>query len=177
LISGRRRPSVLPARGSGRRRGVVKRRRIGAAVALIGIAALAAGAIEIASDSGGGSARTALDKATFIGRADAICAERYPEIAAYYRLALADADAGRAAAARSASHRVETAARRLIDGLGALGSPTDGAASVTTMLREYRQLFGDAIANTPASNAAAGVLRARIAASAARFGFRVCGRR
>jgi hypothetical protein len=148
-----------------------------AVVGLIGIAALAAGAVEIASDSGGSSARTALDTATFIERADAICAERSPEIETYYRLALADADAGRRAAARSATRRVETAARRLIDGIEALGPPAAGAGAVTTLLREYRQLFAAAIENTPASNAAAGVLRAKIATNAGRFGFRVCGRR
>jgi hypothetical protein len=152
-------------------------RRIIALTALLGIAALAAAAVEIASDAGPGRAtRTALDKAAFIGRADAICAQRIPEIGVYYRTALADESAGRTAAARVASRRFQAAARRMIDGIEALGAPADGAGAVTTLVSEYRRLFADAIADTQASNADADVLRAKIASAAAAFGFRVCGR-
>jgi hypothetical protein len=143
---------------------------------VLGIAALAVGAAVIASDSGGGATRTRLAKAAFIDRADAICAERFPEAAAYYRIALADEYADRAAAARKAIRRLETASRRLIDGIEALGPPAAGAGTVATLLAEYRRLFADAVANTPASNADANGLRAEIASNAARFGFRVCGR-
>jgi ABC-type transporter Mla subunit MlaD len=147
-----------------------------AVVASVAIAVLAAGGAVIASDAGGGATQPTLDKPAFIDRADAICAQRYPEVVAYYRNALADEDAGRVAPARSAIRHLETAARRLVHGIEALGPPATGAATVTTLLGDYRQLFADAVENTPASNAAANTLRTEIADTAARFGFRVCGR-
>jgi len=149
-------------------------------IALVGIAAIAAGAYEIAASSKGGSSSStsrppALSKAAFIHTADAICARLNPVVEANYRTALADESNGDFAGARRAIARLEAAAGRLIDGITALGPPAEGADTVTALLSEYTQLVNDAVANTAESNAAAATLQTQIASQAAQFGFRVCG--
>lgn len=152
-------------------------------IALVGVAAIAVGVIEIVSRTGGSGGHTrtststdqALGKSAFIRRADGICAELNPEVETDYRVALADYNNGDTAGAQSEVAKLETAAGRLVDHIKALGPPAQGATQVDALLTEYGQLVADAIADTPESNAAAQALQAQIAAQAKSYGFRVCG--
>lgn len=149
------------------------------AIAVVGIAAIAFGVIEIVSharsETTTTTTRTGLAKAAFIRRADAICALLNPEIEADYRIALADSNDGEIVGARTEIARMQLAANRLIARIQALGPPAQGAQTVAMLLAEYQQLVDDAIVNSPESNAAAIALQTQIAAQASQYGFRVCG--
>jgi hypothetical protein len=146
-------------------------------MALAGIVAIGVGVAGIVSEHKPRSTTTSgpLRKAAFIHRADAVCARLAPEVDAEYRIALADDYNGDDAGARRAVARLQSAARRLVREVRSLRPAPQYAGDVTKLLSEYTQLVDDAIADTPASNAAADGLQTQIASQAAQFGFHVCG--
>lgn len=151
-------------------------------VALVGIAAIAVGVIEIVSSgkkhgTTTSSGQVTISKAAFITQADAICAKWNPMVANDYHTYVVDYESGDTSGAATAALAFEHDTQTELDDLKVLPPPSQGASTVNQLLADDQKQIADYESGPPNSEGAqeANALGQQDQPIAASFGFKVCG--
>jgi hypothetical protein len=154
------------------------------AIAVVGIAAIAVGVIEIVSSgkkhhttTTTTSGQTTISKASFITQADAICGKWNPQIANDYHTYELDYESGNTSGASTAALAFEHDAQTELDDLKVLPPPSEGASTINHLLTDDQQEIADYESGPPNSEGAqaASALGTQDQPIFSSFGFKVCG--